>query len=908
VLASPDVAQAFAQTAFAGTLHRHQLEALDTFEAGRAGGGLRWCLELPPGAGKTVVALEAVRRLACPTLVLCPNAGVQAQWLAAWHRFTPATVAATGGRVLWTPITVLPARSLAPFDAEGEVDEDGQRSVPADADDAAEDEASVAVIGAEPAPALPGSLAGLSELGRELAERLGAGGPWTLVLDEVHHLLEIWGDLLPELIAYLGPDTAVVGLAASPNPAAPTAPTPDSVLAEHRLTSLLGPRGPAPSTPAGVRAGLLAPYQELAYLTAPTPEERLWLVDDAARFSALCADLLRPDFTTSGFLPWCRTRFLSRPAPDGDEAASGVPWRRFAGDEPALTDAALRLHFAGLIELPPGAQLLAEHRHPPTAPDWLALITDYADGALAGSTDPVDAAAYDAIWTALPAARHRPALGPVSGADGDPHPALRVLARSAAKPAGAATVLGIEHAQLGDRLRALVLCDHERVRAALPNRLVGVLDADAGSATLVLEHLLGQDTTVALDPVLMTARTVACGRATAVRLRAWLLEHDPKLDLALLPMRDGPQGGPRGSDTGLVQLAGRGWTPRRWVPLVTRFFDDGGTRALVGTRSLLGEGWDCARVNVVVDLTCSRSTTAIVQTRGRASRLDPSWPEKVATTWTVVVISDEHPAGHSDYRRFVATQAALLAPDAAGAVLPGVAHVDPSLDEIRAPVAADLPVIQDRVNARAAARDDVLAGWEVGVACGDAMVAAVQIIPTRGRTELALLTAAPACEAIADIAAPVAQALHAAGLIVSDRVETLAGTDGSCLLGLAEGSPDDVRCFAEALVEVLGPLEAPTYVVSRRVVPPPVPSGGTFGLDLRRLLRLPARAADVWHAVPTVLSGQAEHAALFLEAWQRHVVSPRLLLAGEGEGAAAVAAQGDRDPTGVSCVIRLRWR
>jgi hypothetical protein len=74
-------------------------------------------------------------------------------------------------------------------------------------------------------------------------------------------------------------------------------------------------------------------------------------------------------------------------------------------------------------------------------------------------------------------------------------------------------------------------------------------------------------------------------------------------------------------------------------------------------------------------------------------------------------------------------------------------------------------------------------------------------------------------------------------------------------LGLVEGCSADARSFADALVEALGPLEAPTYVVSRRVLPPPVPSGGTFGLDLRRLLRLPARAADVWHAVPRVLSG-----------------------------------------------------
>ena len=153
-------------------------------------------------------------------------------------------------------------------------------------------------------------------------------------------------------------------------------------MAGHRLTLLLGPREPVLSTPAGVRAGLPAPYQELAHLTAPRPEERV-----VARLG-----------------------------------------RR----------------------QPPGGQLLAEHRHTPTAPDWRALIADYADGALAGSTDPRDAAAYDAIWIALPATAHRPPRGPVSGPDGNTHPAMRVLARSPAQTAVAATFLAIEHVELSE--------------------------------------------------------------------------------------------------------------------------------------------------------------------------------------------------------------------------------------------------------------------------------------------------------------------------------------------------------------------------------------------------------------------------------------------------------------------------
>jgi hypothetical protein len=47
-----------------------------------------------------------------------------------------------------------------------------------------------------------------------------------------------------------------------------------------------------------------------------------------------------------------------------------------ARDEPALTAGRCACTSSGLIELPPEAQLLAERRHTPTAPDWLALITD----------------------------------------------------------------------------------------------------------------------------------------------------------------------------------------------------------------------------------------------------------------------------------------------------------------------------------------------------------------------------------------------------------------------------------------------------------------------------------------------------------------------------------------------------
>ncbi len=74
------------------------------------------------------------------------------------------------------------------------------------------------------------------------------------------------------------------------------------------------------------------------------------------------------------------------------------------------------------------------------------------------------------------------------------------------------------------------------------------------------------------------------------------------------------------------------WSPRDWVPLLTACLTEGHSRLLIGTRVLLGEAWDARCVNSLIDLTAATTATAVVQTRGRALRVDPGWHDKVANT------------------------------------------------------------------------------------------------------------------------------------------------------------------------------------------------------------------------------------------------------------------------------------
>ena len=224
----------------------HQVRALGALDRDVARGDRATYLVVPPGGGKTLIGLEAARRLGRPAVVLCPNTAIQAQWIAQWQAsFGPNTPPATARRDLPTPLTVLTYQALCTLGAAGPEEEGGPGPR--------------ARLGAD------GVLSALHPNGRALIARLQAGGPWTLVLDECHHLLELWGRLLQAVIGELD-KPRVVGLTATP---------PHLMTAEQAVLhrALFGRVDLEVSAPALVREGLLAPYQELAFLTRPTPAE-----------------------------------------------------------------------------------------------------------------------------------------------------------------------------------------------------------------------------------------------------------------------------------------------------------------------------------------------------------------------------------------------------------------------------------------------------------------------------------------------------------------------------------------------------------------------------------------------------------------------------------------------------------
>jgi hypothetical protein len=360
------------------------------------------------------------------------------------------------------------------------------------------------------------------------------------------------------------------------------------------------------------------------------------------------------------------TRVRERRRSADDETQ--VPWEEFQRARPALARAGVRFLGSAGLTLPDGAPRGEAYRRPPDLDDWLVLLEDYALRCLHASAEGEAAARYEAIAAALAELGFRLTRQGIRRGTSEVD---RLLTGSQAKALGLVEVLAAEMESRGDALRALVLCDNELAEAKPAALLEGVLDPAAGSARHALVALGADGRTAPLRPLVISGRGLRCLPADADLLLAALVEQASE-HLALPEWEAAPDGV-------LVSLRSSGaeWVPRAWVELATRVHESGVCGTLIGTRALLGEGWDCPAVNCLVDLTVAATGVSVQQMRGRSLRLDPGDPAKLASNWDVVCVAPDLTRGSADYERFVRKHLHLYAPADDGEIEAGPSHVHP---------------------------------------------------------------------------------------------------------------------------------------------------------------------------------------------------------------------------------------
>jgi len=621
---------------YQGTLRRYQQDVLDRVPVVP---GDPVHVVAPPGSGKTLLGLLLAGRAGARALVLAPTATIRSQWAVSAAALDgapavrvsedpehPGDLTALTYQMLSVLETGNPLTELAAADwrrelVEGGRDEQAAAAWLVDLDGSnptayrkgiARRSRAIRRRLAREDPALLATA--LHPNARALVDRLVAHGVGTIVLDECHHLLDHWALVVAYLAARIrqaGREPLLIGLTA-------TLPSTDDRDAHDNYTALLGDVDHEVPTPAVVKEGNLAPYRDHVWFVEPTQDEIAFLREHEDRLASLVATT----FDDPDGADWL-VHTLQPPVDqsDGDRSATASPETRLArafDTDFAVAESAARM----LAEVRPDHPVLAFVHHAarstPDAEQRLRLLARYALDRLL--PDPDRAEQWQRIKRSIVDFGFTLTdRGVRRGRD----PVDTVLASSAAKDTAVGEILRLELEQEGaGRLRTVVVTDH-----ATHGNARGSGGRDAG-ALRTFATIAADPTLTGLHPVLVTAKHLRIAARDADVLLPALRRH-LGTELPASPV-DGTPG------VLAVETAGTG--SAAVIAAVSALLTDATTRLVVGTRGLLGEGWDCPAVNTMIDLTAVATSSATQQLRGRTLRLDPAWPRKVAHNWTVTAV------------------------------------------------------------------------------------------------------------------------------------------------------------------------------------------------------------------------------------------------------------------------------
>ena len=582
------------------------------------------CLHIvaPPGSGKTVLGLEVALRLNRPTVVFAPTIVVRDQWV---QRFCELFLQNTG-RPDWISVDLRHPGFLtvATYQALYAVVTGGEKSKQLYVYDS-EDET---LTDEDFSVDVPVSVT-------ELAERLSHVG--TIVLDEAHHLKKEWARTLLSLKSAL--DVKTVALTATP-------PFDVSPSEWSRYIALNGEIDMEISVPELVRARELCPHQDLLLLSMPMEDELQTIASHREKASRAYDEMMDD--------PLVLKEMLAHPY----VAATKANWEVICKDmvhfcallsflktkEVTLPEELLKVMKKNLLRRKDDSK---KKKKAQSVEVDLSILPpfdiDQADILLATYLNEEDQDEWPRDRAHLRALRERLKVKGLL-ADGLPDLSLRSwvgekLQYSKGKMDSIVRIVETEYASLRHRLRMVILSDFIR-KEYMPNSPVNDLPLDKFGVLPIFEKLRRRSSHDLLLGVL-TGSVIILPRSSMPLLRELAVGKGlPEEALQVTPL-------PYDEAYVRVSFESEGQL-RCVVGIVTELFEKGGVEVLVGTKSLLGEGWDAPFVNSLVMASLSGSYVGSNQMRGRAIRCSASDANKTSNIWHLACVDPYGKMGGED--------------------------------------------------------------------------------------------------------------------------------------------------------------------------------------------------------------------------------------------------------------------
>ena len=369
-------------------------------------------------------------------------------------------------------------------------------------------------------------------------------------------------------------------------------------------------------------------------------------------------------------------------------------------------------------------------------------------------------------------------------------------------------------------------------------------------------------------------------------------------------------------------------TNNKTVSIITELFEAGYINILIGTKSLLGEGWDSPSINSLILASFVGSFVLSNQMRGRAIRWHHNDDKKVSNIWHLACIDPLSPCGGDDFNMLNRRFSAFLGPSNKDDVIErGLERLD--LDH---PPFSQQRIIElnNRTRQMAKDRDKTRDKWHLSLSKGTQLneivetpktrapkglifnntiralffqglyaggaifshllrgaqnirnpehvmtflfiacsVAFIFTLPKTIRSLWRFLRNGPVEGSIKQIAHALLETLCDINIIKTEKTELMIQTEhslhGSVYCSLKGASHYESSAFRHSLLEILNLIENPRYLISRNSFP---------WLWVRK----------DYHAVPTIIGRNKKYAETFSRNWKRYFGHHRLIFTRSEEG------------------------
>lgn len=540
-----------------------------------------------PGSGKTVLGLELARRIGNPVLILSPTVTIKNQWI---DRFVTSFMLEGSSKPEWISDDIYNLNFFNSVTYQGlHCAYKKLTRIVSDNDDT-DDEVEKETINTE-----------VDVKAYNLISEIKKQGIKTIVLDEAHHLKNEWWNSLTKVVEAI-PDVVIISLTATP-------PYDIEQNEWKRYISLCGDIDAEISVPELVKAKNLCPHQDYVYFSYPTNSEKEMIRKYQDEVQVLIDELT----TNTDFINLIRNQPYFK---DCD-----VYIEEILENPKFYSSMLIYLNAAGIEVSKEHVKVLGHTKDIPALDArWLEVLLQNIIFDNRDTFKDVD------FLSLIEKRLHE--MGAIEKKEvllTNNSNLQKLFINSISKLDSIVNIVKSEYSNMSNKLRMVILTDYLRKEyLELENPEIKTLGVFPilikllnSGVSINMAVLTGS---IFMIPVNMKDRLIEEAKLVGI--------NEDKISFESLKYIDSYV---------IVKVVGK--LRNKLMNVISKLFSVGEINIIIGTKSLLGEGWDEQSINSLVLASFVGSYVLSNQMRGRAIRVSND-PMKSANVWHLVCVTD----------------------------------------------------------------------------------------------------------------------------------------------------------------------------------------------------------------------------------------------------------------------------